>query len=118
MLLKNYLAKLNAGWARDNGLKVDVINRLSRLGYSLVDEVKPDDKPVIASILKRASDKWGSTAQVADPLHVAYPIAVPIATNPGASSKCPHCGGLMRSAKLSDDLDTLYCVQCRVCKVQ
>ena len=116
MLLRTFLAKLDSKWDRDKGLKVDIINRLSRLGYTLVDPVKVADEAVITDIVKRASAKWQSERQVADTMHVAYPTATPVAV-PTERPRCPNCNNLMRIALLGDGLETHYCTACRICKL-
>lgn len=112
MLLKEFLVKRNRDWDRDEGLKVEVVNRLHRLGYSLVDDVKPEDEAVISGIVKKASKTWQEGKRPADSLHVAYPTAQPLLSQ----NRCPNCQGLMRSAIVYDDVASDYCPMCRIVK--
>lgn len=113
MLLKEYLVKQNKDWDRDDGLKVEVVNRLRRLGYALVDTIKDEDKVVVAEIMKKASKTWKEGRRPADTLHVAYPTAQPVMM---AQSRCPNCKGIMRSAIVYDEVSSDYCPMCRIVK--
>jgi len=114
MLLKDFLTKVKGDWDRDRGLKVEVVNRLRRLGYSLADSITSDDEPVVSGILKKASRKWKSSKQIANSIHVAYPISVSL---PSARPRCPNCTTFMRIALLCNDIETNYCPNCKICKV-
>lgn len=112
MLLRDFLVKLDPNWDRDQGLKVEVVNRLQRVGYALVDKLTGEDEEVVSAIVKRASKKWGRNKQVADQIHVAYPVAAPILSQ----RRCPNCQGYMRSAIVTDDVSADYCQNCRIVK--
>ena len=115
MLLKEYLSKLKSDWDRDRGLKVEIVNRISRLGYSLIDSIKPEDEVVVSNILKKASKKWKSQKHVADSIHVVYPTTTPI---PSVSRpRCSNCNTFMRIALLCNDIETNYCPNCKICRI-
>lgn len=112
MLLREYLAKADPNWDRDNGLKVEIVNRLRRIGYTLVDKVEDEDKEVVSAIMKKSAEKWGRNKQVADQLHVAYPVAAPVYSQ----KHCPNCKGMMVAALVQDDVTVDYCQVCRIAK--